>query len=247
MLNKSILLNLGIAKDDMVTLLGLSVSFMVLALFGVAIEFLPAILLLFIGLICYIVFYVRVVNKVFFRSFFEEEGTMYMTLPISAENMVWGKALAVSGYFTVVQLVLLTGMIAGLFIIGWKLGFTIEDLQASVFNELLSLGGTPVEMALTFGLMPLSIFAVSFFSASFILAIFLKFGMKKIKLLPCWLIYFLIFGIVSTILDQVIIGLLVESIFDFAVSAAAAVLIHLAAGWFLVRYCIKQLKRGNFL
>ena len=66
MLNKSILLNLQIAKSDMGTLLGITISCMVLYLVAASVLFFPALMFLLIALVLYIIFYIRIVNKICF-------------------------------------------------------------------------------------------------------------------------------------------------------------------------------------
>ena len=104
MLNKSILLNLRMAKNDMGILMGVLICFLVLLLIGINSFAFPVMGCLSIYLIARIVIYIRVVNKVFFQGFIEQEGTMYMTLPIPARDMILGIMLTVSGCFFLIDM-----------------------------------------------------------------------------------------------------------------------------------------------
>lgn len=237
MLNKSVLLNLRIAKSDMSTFLGLSIVFLVLMLIGMRSMFLMPTFVVLIALVCYIVFYIRIVNKVFFTSFFDDEGTMYMTLPIPAKDVVMGKVLAVSCYITLIYLLLMVGLYAELILTQGN----HYDLLTSLTGDMTLIEGSPAELAMVFGLFPISTFASSLFNSSFILAIFLKMGMKKQKLLTSWIVYGVVRTVLSSILEQVgkLFG---EMAFGSAIETLLSTAVYLAAAWFFMQYCIRQLE-----
>ena len=237
MLNKSILLNLHIAKNDMGALFGVCVTCLVLTLMGLGGMFFLWLLLLPVLLVCNIIFYVRIVNKVFFRSFFDEEGTMYMTLPVSAKDMVLGKILAVTGYMTFIQIVLLGGMITALAVFGED----VTGLVSTLAEDFLLTKGTPAEMAVFLGILPLSIFLTTLFSSSFLLTVFLKMGMRKTKLLVCWIIYGVTYTALTFVLGQA--GKLFEGIsFGTAIDSCLGSAVYLVISVVLIRYCVKQLE-----
>ena len=233
MLNKSILLNLQIAKSDMGTLLGITISCMVLYLIAASALFLPALMFLLVALVLYIIFYIRIVNKLFFHSFFDEEGILYMTLPISAKDMVWSKILAVAGYTTLIQLLLLAGIVGGAFTAGVNAG----DLLYTLSSSIPSLDGTPVETALALGLLPLHTLAAALFSSSFLLAVFLKVAMKRKKLLPCWIIYWIVNGLLNLGVEQ-ISGDGTASLGAMIIS----ILVYMMIFALCARYCVKCLE-----
>lgn len=237
MLNKAILLNLHIAQGDMRTLLGLSITALVLMFAGMAGMFFLSIFLVPIILICYFIFYIRIANKVFFHSFFDDAGAMYMTLPIPAKDMVLGKVLAVSGYMTLIQLLLLAGVIAEMVIFKGS----NYDLLTALTGDMELLTGTPAEVASVFGLFPVSAFTSCLFSSSFLLAFFLNLGMKKKKLLTCWIAYGVVNGVLGSGLDQ--LAKLFEDVsFGSAINTCISSVVYLSITVVLIRYCVKQLE-----
>jgi len=237
MLNKSVLLNLRIAKSDMSTFLGLCITFLVLMLAGMGGMFFLPVFVVLIALVCYIVFYIRIANKVFFTSFFDNESTMYMTLPISAKDMVLGKVLAVSGYMTLIYLLLLVVLYAELILMQGN----HYDLLTSLTGDMTLVEGTPAELAMVSGLFPVSAFSASLFNSSFLLAIFLKMGMKKQKLFTSWIVYGIVRTGLNSLLEQ--IGKLFREIaFGAAIETLLSTLVYFAAAWFLIQYCTKNLE-----
>lgn len=237
MLNKSILLNLRIAKNDMATFLGLCITYIVLTLASLGGMFFLSFLLLPVGLVCYIVFYIRIANKVFFTSFFDDEGAMYMTLPISARDMVLGKVLAVSGFMTTILILLMTGLLAALFLTQGN----SYDLLTALTEEMTLLEGSAPELALAFGLYPINTFSASLFCSSCLLAIFLKVGMKKKSRILCWVAYVIIFGIVNLGLDQ-IATVMGNLSFGSVISTLLSTVFYFGAAGLLIRYSVKNLE-----
>lgn len=237
MLNKSILLNLRIAKSDMSTLLGLTVTALVLLMAGMGGMFFLSLFIIPVILICYIIFDIRISNKIFFHSFFDDEGTMYMTLPIPARDVVLGKVLAVAGYMTLMQALLIMGMLA--IIVVFK--GSNYDLLTTLTRDITLLEGSPAEVAVVFGMYPVSTFISCLFSSAFLLAIFLKVGMKKKNLLFCWAVYGVVWGILNSGLEQIgkQFG---ELTFGSAIDALVHSVIYLAAALFLIRYSIRVLE-----
>lgn len=235
MLNKSILLNLNIAKNDMSALLGLTITCMVLYVVCASALLFPALLFLLAALILYFVFFIRIANKVCFRSFFDEEGIMYMTLPIPAKEMVLSKVLAVGGCMALVQIILVTGSVAGAFAAGGN----AQDFITTLVTDLPAMDGTPLKMALAFALMPLQTLAACLFSASFILAVFLKIGMKKKRLVPCWIIYWAGNALLNWGLEQAMAKIAGSSLYTFISFIVYFLLLCL-----LVRYCVKSLEEN---
>jgi len=237
MLNKAILLNLNIAKNDMSIVLWLLIIFLFIFVASLNSIFFPGIWLLLIALIIYSVFYIRIINKVFFTSFFDDEGMMYMTLPIPAKDMILGKILAVSGFSTVVQLVFYGGITGSIMLSEMN----TDILMTTLSNELPSLTGTQIETSIVFALLPVATFVSSLFSSAFILAIFLRFGLQKKKLLPCWIMYLMIVTILNLGLEQ--LGKFLENItLGVVVDSLIQILIYLAFTFFLVKFSVKNLE-----
>lgn len=227
MLNKSILLNLNLAKNDMSAAIYISIVFIVIY-FIAANSFVPTSLFLLVAIVFYAVFFVRVLNKVFFTSFFGDEGMMYMTLPLSAKDTVLGKVLAVAGFLTMSQFVLFGGIILAMFLIGLDL----NDFMATTVSDT-----SAVETAFAFGLVPIVVFCSSLFTSAFMLAIFLRFGLQKKKLLPCWIIYL----VMMTILGQ-LEKILEDVTFRVVVDSLVGIIIYLGVTFLLIKYSIKNLE-----
>lgn len=237
MLNKAILLNLNIAKNDMSIVLWLLIIFLFIFVASLSSIFSPGIWLLLIALVIYSVFYIRIINKVFFTSFFDDEGMMYMTLPIPAKDMIIGKILAVSGFSTVVQLVFYGGITGAIMLSEMN----TDILMTALSNELPSLTGTQIETSIVFALLPVATFVSSLFSSAFILAIFLRFGLHKKKLLPCWIMYLMIVAILNLGLEQ--LGKFLENItLGVVVDSLIQILIYLAFTFLLVKFSVKNLE-----
>lgn len=237
MLNKSILLNIRIAKNDMGTAIGLLLLDFVLYLIASNSIFFFSGWLILAALIIYSIFFIRVVNRVFFRSFFDDEGMLYMTLPLSAQQTVLGKILAVAGFATMMEFLIL----GSLMIILFFSGASVDSLLNALSAELPSLNGTKLEVSIVFGLIPLSTFTGSLFSASFILAVFLKFGLQKKKLLPCWIIYLVISTLINFGLEQV--GKLFEGItLGVVIKYVIEIIFYLGVTYLLIKYSVKNLE-----
>lgn len=238
MLNKSILLNLRMIKSDMGTAVGLMIICAVLYMFASGSIFFPGgTVVLLATLLVYIIFYIRVVNKICFRSFFDDEGSMYMTLPISAKETVLGKVLTIAGFSTFMQVLLIAGMMLFLFFTG----VSTDSLLSSLAADLPPLDESRLETSIAFGLMPISVFASCLFSATLILTVFLKLGLQKKKLLPCWIIYFIISKAVIFVIEQ--IGKLFDDIsLGIVLDEMIGILFYLVITSLLVKYCVKNLE-----
>ena len=236
MLNKAILLNLRIGKKDMDAGLGVILAMMFLYLVTANSLFFPSTIFLLIAVIVYQVFYIKVVNKVCFSSFFDDEGIMYMTLPIPAKTMILGKIFAVSFFETMASFLLLGGIILALFLTG----VSFDAFMTAFAVNLPSLQGGQMETTIAFGLIPLSVFVASVFSSALVLTIFLKFGMKKKKLLPCWIVYFLLHGAFNLAIEQME-KLLEDVTFGIVINDCMSLVIYLLLSVLLVRYCVKCL------
>jgi len=106
---------------------------------------------------------------------------------------------------------------------------------------LPSLTGTQIETSIVFALLPVATFVSSLFSSAFILAIFLRFGLQKKKLLPCWIMYLMIVTILNLGLEQ--LGKFLENItLGVVVDSLIQILIYLAFTFFLVKFSVKNLE-----
>lgn len=238
MLNKSILLNLRMAKNDMGILMGVLICFLVLLLIGINSFAFPVMGCLSIYLIARIVIYIRVINKVFFQGFFEQEGTMYMTLPIPARDMILGKMLTVSGCFFLIDMLYIISTFSVILLTGGD----ADALLTSMANNLPSLEGSRMELALAFGLLPLWSFASTLASSGLLLSIFLKFGLQKKKLFFCWIVYGIVLGLLSFLLDQ-FSGILEKLSFGAAIDSVLEIAIYLGLAYALMQYCINCLEK----
>lgn len=239
MLNKSILLNLNMVKQDMGTLAGVLICFLVILLIGINSFAFPALGCLAIYLVVRLVMFIRIINKVFFYSFFDQEGTMYMTLPIPAKDMVLGKILATSGYFFLIDIF----FIIGSFLIVLITGGNAQDFLTSLSGDLPSLEGSPLELTLAFGLLPFSVFADTVTFSALTLSIFLKFGLQKKKLVLCWIIYGIVQVVLSFLLEQAS-ELLSTISFGAAIDSGVEIIFYLGLTYVLVRYCINCLEKN---
>jgi len=151
--------------------------------------------------------------------------------------MILGKILAVSGFSTVVQLVFYGGITGSIMLSEMN----TDILMTTLSNELPSLTGTQIETSIVFALLPVATFVSSLFSSAFILAIFLRFGLQKKKLLPCWIMYLMIVTILNLGLEQ--LGKFLENItLGVVVDSLIQILIYLAFTFFLVKFSVKNLE-----
>ena len=150
MLIKAINLNLKIVQNDMITtalLVGLSI--VLRDIFPLAI-----VAIIFLKGYC----------KLYCSSIYEDEGSLYMTLPISNEINIWGKILA-----CVVWSMFLIGAslvtLAVVFILTSEGEFLISDFSMRLLDFKL----TPLQGAIYVSLIPLAIVIFTCFICFFIL------------------------------------------------------------------------------
>lgn len=239
MLNKSILLNLNMVKNDMATLIGVLITVLVLLLIGMNSFTFPAVGCLSIFFVTRLVMFIRINNKVFFYSFFDQEGTMYMTLPISAKNMVLGKILSTSGYFFLIDILFIIGTFSVILITGGE----ADELLDSLAGNLPSLAGSKIELALAFGLLPLSTLASSICLSTLMLSVFLKFGLQKKKLVLCWIIYGVISATLSYLFEQTS-EMLSKISFGAVIDSSIEIIGYFGIAYLLLRYCVKCLEKN---
>lgn len=220
------------------TLAGVLIAFLVLLLIGINSFAFPILGCFSIYLVARFVINIRIINKVYFYSFFDQEGTMYMTLPISAKDMVLGKILSTSGYFFLIDILFILGTFSVVFI-------TVGDankLLDSLADNLPSLAGSKIELALAFGLLPLSTFASSICLSTIMLSIFLKSGLQKKKLVLCWIIYGVISSALSYLFEQSS-EILSKISFGAVIDSSIEITVYLGVTYLLLRYCVNCLEK----
>lgn len=236
MLNQAILLNMNIGKKEMGTAIGLYILLAVWYIFFNNTLYFTAPLFL-IGFVACSVYEIKAINKVFYTSFFDDEGALYMALPLSAKDMVMGKSIIISTFLWIGSWLVYLGMFLAVVFAGTNLSAIIENL--SLFMP--TLGQSSLETAITFALFPLYSFIECFFHSILLLTIFITLGLKKWKLFFCWL------GAIALFLP---IGLCVEFFnkqleavaYGSAIVEVITGAVYLIVSYYAVKKCVQALE-----
>lgn len=237
MLNKSILLNIQIGGKTMSTALGLCIleSF-ILCFFSQT--------LLMIGLV-YILAYAAVfvysiksINKVFYTSLFDDEGTFYMALPVSAKDMMLGKAFSIAGFLFIEFMLFNLALVFPL-----TIGAPNAETALSNLSDFVQPSGNSTgEVVVAFAMYPLVQFIEIAFQSVILLSTFVTLGTKKKKLLLCWIVAILLlfaFGVGDLLLANLCASLTYGTTLAKILSSLAYVLI----GWAAIKksiHCLEQ-------
>ena len=237
MLNQAILLNINIGKKEMSTAIGLYIVIALYFVFFSRTLFFPVALLILIGFVAATVLEIKAINKVCYASLFDAEGTLYMTIPISAKNMVLGKVLTISTFLLIESWILYFGLILATLLSGSDVFVTLNDF--SFF--LPTLGESSLETVITFALFPLSSFLENFFQSAILLTTFVTLGLRKKKLFFCWVVAIVIFTPFG-LATQFITDQLEDMAYGSAIAAILCNLIYIAASYFALKKCVRELE-----
>lgn len=222
----------------MSTAIGLYIVIAIYFIFFSRSLFFPVALLVLIGFVAATVLEIKAINNVFYRSFFDNEGALYMTLPFSAKNMVLGKALTISTFLLIESWILYFGLTLSALLAGTDISVILDDFS----GFLPSLGESSLEAVITFALFPLSSFLENFFQSVILLTTFVTLGIKKRKLFFCWVIaivMFIPFGMATLFINDQLEGMPYGS----AIAVILCNVIYIAASYFALKKCIKGLEQ----
>lgn len=170
MLMKSIEMNIRMIQN----LMGLSITFVVIL--AAAWTFMPllslfgSLLIILVPAFCSYVAY----NRLFNKSLYGEEASIYATLPLSGRDIVLGKAFTVMLWETAIWVIFMLGLI-GSYLYS-DLGIFRTGID-SLLNELIARGVSPVTIGLLMGFSTTAMVFYSFFSGVYML--WFRFALKK--------------------------------------------------------------------
>lgn len=170
MLMKSIEMNIRMIQN----LMGLSITFVVIL--AAAWTFMPllslfgSLLIILVPAFCSYVAY----NRLFNKSLYGDEASIYATLPLSGRDIVLGKAFTVMLWETAIWVIFMLGLI-GSYLYS-DLGIFRTGID-SLLNELIARGVSPVTIGLLIGFSTAAMVFYSFFSGVYML--WFRFALKK--------------------------------------------------------------------
>lgn len=192
MLKKAVILNMEIGRKDFTTALYCAIVFGIIGVIGMSA--IVGFFVLLIGFVVELIFVYKGLIAIFYKSFFEEDGSLYMTLPLSERDMVLGKIIAATLWAELVSLVQLVFLAAALLTINLH-GF---DFLYSLVKPYLESGMPPLGIGLVMSLIPLNLTILQVFTYA-ILCWSMLFGnlavplgnRRSLTVLP-WIIYFVL-------------------------------------------------------
>lgn len=187
MLNKSILLNIQIGGKTMSTALGLCILESFILCFFSNTLFQSGWLYIICSIAMF-VYSIKSINKVFYTSLFDDEGALYMSLPVSAKDMMLGKALTIAG-FLFIELMVFSLALALPLTIGAP---NAETALSNLSDFVQPSGNSTGEVVVAFAMYPLVQFIEIAFQSVILLSTFVTLGTKKKKLLLCWIVAILL-------------------------------------------------------
>jgi len=236
MLNKAILLNIQIGSKQMGTALGLAIieSFF-LCFFSNTMMLTGSLYIFCYGVV--ILYSIKGINRVFYTSFFDDDGTLYMTLPVPAKDMILGKLFTVAGFLFIQGI---------LFHLALMLPLTLGSPNAETALSNLSLfvepsGYTTSEITLAFTMYPPIQFIEICFQCSILLTTFITLGARKKRLLLCWIaavFLLLLFGAGDVLISK----LFADATYGTVLAKILCSVVYIFISWICVKKSIRDLE-----
>lgn len=207
MLNKSILLNFTIAKNEfagaiITALAGCLLGSLLSAFSGISPA--PGIGLITGGTLISLFLIFKAMHLIFNKSLFDEGGGFFMTLPLSPGQIVLGKIIAVTVVTLLVGVLITITSMLPVMLSEDSRGIALEAMTTLLVSKEALASASPESAALLMAIIPLNITVQQFSSCGLFFAAALLCNLKKpgkVSALP-WVIYFPASSLFSMLIEK---------------------------------------------
>jgi len=246
MLNKSILLNLTIGKNEFVPAIITALAGSLLGSLMAVLNFftvVPGTLVIAVSTIISLILVYKAMHLIFNKSLFDEGGRLFMTLPLSPMQMVLGKIIAVTAVGLLIGVLITVAALLPIILSEDSRDIVLEALPSLLVSKEALTSASPETAALLLGMVPLNITVQQFSSNGLFFAATLLCNLKKpgnASVLP-WVIYFPAANLIAKLVEKA--GELFFQSGDGIAASASSILIYLALSILFVFICCRILKK----